>query len=363
MGIKDITEKEYFKNNDRFSDIFNYYLFDGSKVIKSEDLVELDTTLAVTEPVNINRERDIFKKAVIKSDGKCSYLLLGIENQTRVSKDMIIRIMGYDYLSYYKQYHNVEKDKNHAKIKMYPVISLVIYYSDKKWSGPKDLHDMLGIKDSFISKYVTNVKLNLIEPNNMNTNDFNKFSNTDLSLLFEFIKYSNNKDEIKRIMSNNKKVDKETIKLINRTTNSKLEINESEVSYDMCKGMDDLRKEFKEEGLAEGRAEGIRQGKIEGIKQGKAEGIKQGKAEGIKQGKAEGIKQGKAEGIKQGKAEGIKQGKAEGIKQGKIEGIKQGKAEGIKENINTMHKNGFNIETIARALSLDIDFVKKALSN
>ena len=331
MGIKDITEKEYFKNNDRFSDIFNYYLFNGKEVIKSEDLIELDTNLSLTKPIDINRERDIFKKAVIKTDGKNSYLLLGIENQTKISKDMIIRIMGYDYLSYYKQYHDIEKDKNHAKIKMYPVISLVIYYSDKKWNGPKDLHDMLGIKNLAISNYVTNVKLNIIEPNNMDTNDFNKFKNNDLSVLFEFIKYSNNKNELVRIMSTAKNVARDTAVLINRTTNAKLEINEGEVSYDMCKGMDDLRKEFKEEGLAEGRAEGI--------------------------------KQGKAEGIKQGKAEGIKQGKAEGIKQGKAEGIKQGKAEGIKENINTMHKNGFDLETIARALSLDIDFVKKALSN
>ena len=61
----------------------------------------------------------------------------------------------------------------------------------------------------------------------------------------------------------------------------------------------------------------------------------------------------------EGMAKGLAEGRAEGIKQGKAEGIKQGKAEGIKENINTMHKNGFDLETIARALSLDINYVKK----
>ena len=60
----------------------------------------------------------------------------------------------------------------------------------------------------------------------------------------------------------------------------------------------------------------------------------------------------------EGKAEGISIGKAEGISIGKAEG----KAEKLNENIVTMHKNGFNAETIARALSLDLCFVRKVLA-
>ena len=61
---------------------------------------------------------------------------------------------------------------------------------------------------------------------------------------------------------------------------------------------------------------------------------------------------------KESKAEGIAEGKAEGI----AEGEAIGKAIGLKENIKTMHKNGFDVETIARALSLDLCFVKEVLS-
>ena len=57
---------------------------------------------------------------------------------------------------------------------------------------------------------------------------------------------------------------------------------------------------------------------------------------------------------KESKAEG----KAEGISIGKAEG----KAENLNENIKTMHKNGFDAETIARALSLDLCFVRKVLN-
>ena len=47
------------------------------------------------------------------------------------------------------------------------------------------------------------------------------------------------------------------------------------------------------------------------------------------------------------------------IEKGKAEG----KAEKEKNNIKTMHKNGFDIETIAKALSLDINYVKEILAN
>ena len=59
-------------------------------------------------------------------------------------------------------------------------------------------------------------------------------------------------------------------------------------------------------------------------------------------------------GIEKGEAKG----RAEGIAEGKVEG----KAEATAESIRTMYKNGFDIETISKALSLDINYVKEVLS-
>ena len=42
MGTKDSKAKEYLSDNTRFSEICNYVLFDGEKVIKPEDLKECD---------------------------------------------------------------------------------------------------------------------------------------------------------------------------------------------------------------------------------------------------------------------------------------------------------------------------------
>ena len=57
-----------------------------------------------------------------------------------------------------------------------------------------------------------------------------------------------------------------------------------------------------------------------------------------------------------------KESKAEGISIGKAEGISIGETKKLNENIKTMHKNGFDAETIARALSLDLCFVRKVLN-
>ena len=40
MGTKDSKAKEYLSDNTRFSEICNYVLFDGEKVIKPENLKE-----------------------------------------------------------------------------------------------------------------------------------------------------------------------------------------------------------------------------------------------------------------------------------------------------------------------------------
>ena len=49
-------------------------------------------------------------------------------------------------------------------------------------------------------------------------------------------------------------------------------------------------------------------------------------------------------------------------KESKAEGISIGETKKLNENIVTMHKNGFDAETIARALSLDLCFVRKVLA-
>jgi len=51
-----------------------------------------------------------------------------------------------------------------------------------------------------------------------------------------------------------------------------------------------------------------------------------------------------------------------GLEEFKKEAMLEGKLEEKNDNIKTMHNNGFDIKTIAKALSLDINYVKLVLS-
>jgi flagellar biosynthesis/type III secretory pathway protein FliH len=73
-------------------------------------------------------------------------------------------------------------------------------------------------------------------------------------------------------------VDSETASLINTITGSRLKFDIREEKVDMCKAIDDMRKESKEEGRTEGRMEGRLEGRLEG----RMEGIESNRLESIR---------------------------------------------------------------------------------
>ena len=109
MGKKDTLTKEYMGDNHIFADVFNYFLFDGEKVVHADHLHELNST-ELTVPYRmdgammpVQKDRDILKMASIKHDDSAIYLLLGIENQSEIHYAMPVRNMVYDAIRYSKQ--------------------------------------------------------------------------------------------------------------------------------------------------------------------------------------------------------------------------------------------------------------------
>ena len=83
--------------------------------------------------------------------------------------------------------------------------------------------------------------------------------------LLEYIKNQKDKEKLDKIMHENdrfRSVDSETASLINTVTGSRLKFDIREEKVDMCKAIDDMRKESKEEGRSEGRVEGIESVKV-----------------------------------------------------------------------------------------------------
>ena len=148
----DVIFKRFWRDNDRFASLFNTVVFGGRKIIKAEDLQELDTDLSNEILFGEYREtleriRDVVKKAARGMD----FLVLGIENQSKIHYAMPLRVMIYDGMGYLKEcqeitrLHRKEKDLMtpeeflsglRREDRLHPIITIVIYYSEKPWDGP-----------------------------------------------------------------------------------------------------------------------------------------------------------------------------------------------------------------------------------
>ena len=104
------------------------------------------------------------------------FVILGLEGQECIHYAMPLRVMGYDYSTYKKQYDdNAAKRKKEKGLtedeylsgmkktdKFIPVITIVIYYGEKPWDGAVSLHGMLNIPKA-METFVNDYKIHLVE--------------------------------------------------------------------------------------------------------------------------------------------------------------------------------------------------------
>ena len=177
----DIVVKNYWRNNEQFADFFNAVLFDGKEIIKADELEDIDTEESsilehkdYAESIGAARDNvKIRKKSTIYN---VELVILGMEGQERIHYAMPMRVMGYDYGTYKKQYddnakkyknaNGMSRDEYMSKMKkmdkFIPVITIVVYYGENPWDGALSLHEMLNIPKE-VEPYVNDYKMNLIE--------------------------------------------------------------------------------------------------------------------------------------------------------------------------------------------------------
>ena len=162
----DVVVKNYWRNNEQFADFFNAVLYEGKQVIKPDELEDMDTEESYVsenkkyvESVLASRDNIKIRKKSTKHD--VELCILGMESQEHIHYAMPMRVMGYDYGSYKKQYdsnavkYKTEKglsdDEFISKMKrtdkFIPIITIVIYYGEKAWDGAVSLQGMLDIPE------------------------------------------------------------------------------------------------------------------------------------------------------------------------------------------------------------------------
>ena len=274
MGTKDSKAKEYLSDNTRFSEICNYVLFDGEKVIKPEDLKECDTTEVLSvfgidkKQIVKQKWRDLLKSVSVKHTGQMYVILIGAEAQTDIHYAMPVKTMIYDALNYGEQVN--EAKKRHRKNKDYrssdeflsgftlddkltPVITITLYLGTTQWDGPRSLAEMMPQMDERILPFINDYRINLLNP--LEIIDFSKFE-TGLRPLFELLKNASDEEKLNDLITKDEtftRVDVETVAAINLFVGTDIKYDEKEEVVNMCKAWDDHKKRGIQEGMKQGR--------------------------------------------------------------------------------------------------------------
>lgn len=271
----DTILKNFWKDNNRFADLFNACFFDGNPKLNPDDLTEVDTDISSLLQFHgyaetVKKIVDVVKKSAYGVD----FVILGIENQAKIHYAMPLRHMLGDAFSYLKEYNEIAKkykdEKPHgtpdeflSKMKktdrLHSVLTICIYYGETPWDGPRSLIDMLEIPDAF-KPLISDYKFNLIE---LRKSEHLKFHNDDVDKIFNISRFifDEKYDKITDIFKE-ENISSELAMVIGCITESQKLINdavESEEkggSVNMCKALEKLEERGRQEGRLEGRLQG-----------------------------------------------------------------------------------------------------------
>lgn len=319
MGKADVAVNRWLEDNERFASLCNGVVFGGQQVIKPEELENLDRETDILladkggKTKGMERRRDIIKRWKKGAD----LAILDCESQDKIHYAMPVRCMLYDGVTYTDQirelrrrYGKNRKEKESQSLTaeeylsgfrkddvIYPVITLVFYYNEKKWDGAVDLYGMFAddgdreITDA-LRKCIPNYRMNLIDAGHMEEVYLKKFSE-DLQQVLGMLKYRKQKRELQKYIQKNEayfsSVDVETYQALCSFLNMEKGLKEvkelqKEEKINMCQAMEEWYQDAVEEGItlaktifrlsAQGRSEqeiaeetGISPGEVKAILQ------------------------------------------------------------------------------------------------
>lgn len=280
MAQKDLCEKSLMAYNDVFADIVNGLLFKGRKVIREDDLVDIDSESRFKDGQRIHEQRrDVVK---LWRNGKIKICIFGLENQTKVDLDMPLRIIGYDGVNYRSQLEESGR---------YPVVTLVLYFGIQRWKS-RNLLSRLEIPCE-LRDYVNDYKINVFEIAWLEPKQLELFT-SDFRIVADFFvqkrlnkKYIPSKDTIRHVDEILGAMAVLTGDRGYEMMQRKFEREESQGGTSMCEVLKEWHDNGYNEGIDFGRTQGIELGRTQGIELGTRRGIELGTKQGISIGKIE----------------------------------------------------------------------------
>ena len=253
---KDKIMKEFLENNAYFVDFFNAYFFDGKRVLKPENCMELDSEM---NDVNMDLEKhvDVIRKY---NDGNL-YSAFIIENQSYVDMSMVVRAAVYEFVAYERMLKKSKKNKVKEKLPMVHI--LVFYTGERPWNAARQLSQLVEVDERFKS-YFHDYKMNLIEITGNTSYNFNE---EDVHNLFYICRSIYDQSIYEGTSNHFGLVKSSVLKVVKTLTDVEwldLEELEEKEQIEMC----EAEKRWLEVKSKEWEAEGIRKGIEQGIEQG-----------------------------------------------------------------------------------------------
>lgn len=163
-----MAEKKLEDYPEVFTDIVNTLLFSDSSIRLDENKIVDGPTESIYKAEEQDKEqrRDTFKYYDIGNKGILFCVAAyGIENQSTIDNVMPVRIMNYDASAYKSQVFGLKsssKQTNQKRKRIYPVITIVLNFSEKEWKTSRSLYDMMALP-SDLAKYVQDYKINVFD--------------------------------------------------------------------------------------------------------------------------------------------------------------------------------------------------------
>ena len=239
----------FFNNDIHFSAFCNAVLFNGKQLINALNLIHFENDSAVIindtkRAEDKKRRRDI----IVRGDIHGVYCLFGIEHQSTIDKEMVIRCGMYEMVEYLKQIKKGEK--------VIPQVMIVFYTGDKKWSAPVKLSDYFDIPEE-LKEYVNDWKIKVVDVKEIDTS---KIKDEQTRYFIEAIQemYKGNYEGLHRRI----KMNRDNFiyaAIITGSIDLIRDLPEGD-EIDMCEGMERMAEGFRNEGRIIGRSEGLMEG-------------------------------------------------------------------------------------------------------
>ena len=254
--IKDKMMKEFLENNAYFVDFFNAYFFDGERVLKPENCMELDSEMNDSN-MDLEKHVDVIRKY---NDGNL-YSAFIIENQSYVDMSMVVRAAVYEFVAYERMLKKSKKNRNNKKL---PMVNILVFYTgERPWNAARQLSELVEVDERFES-YFHDYKMNLIEITGNTSYNFNE---EDVYNLFYICRSIYDQSIYEGTSNHFGLVKSSVLKVVKTLTDVEwldLEELEEKEKIEMCEAekrwLEVKSKEWKAEGIELGIKQGIEQG-------------------------------------------------------------------------------------------------------